>query len=145
MQTFIMNNFLFIFIGVSIFFVVILVMTKINNAKKRNELEKNQNLVKITFDEDAFLVRPIDSGYTPGFTIYDVNNSKPTIADHTLFVNAGENIIGISYCAFSKGLTNDSYTSYDKINIKINAKLGYEYQISFNYSEKKYDIKEINK
>lgn len=145
METFIMKNFLFIFIGITTIFVVILLSIKINNRKKRKELEKNQNLIKVAFNEDAFLLRSVKSDYTPGFTIYDVNRNKPNLVDHTLFLNSGENVITISYCAFSKGIINDSYVSFGKTTIKIKAKPNYEYQISFNLLEKKYDIKEIKK
>ena len=145
MESFIQNNLLYVFLGVTVFSLVILFAVKINSVKKRKELECNTNLVKVTFNEAANLARPIDTGGVPGFTIYTVNNNKPSFVDHTLFLNPGKNIIAIGFCHLNVGLTSNTYTTYEKTNIEIDTKLGFSYEISFNLMEKKYDISETKK
>lgn len=138
METFIQNNFLYIFCAVTGIFLVIFIIAKMNSSKNRKILEENSDLIKVTFDEPVYLSRPIDLSGIAGFTVYSVNNAVPNLVDNVLFIEPRKNIINLSYCHEVGG--RKSFVTYEKSKIGINAKLGYQYNISFNLIEKKYDI-----
>ncbi|MGF6906493.1 hypothetical protein [Fusobacterium sp. PH5-44] len=124
---------------------VAFVIVKIIESYKRRKLEKDDSLIKVTFNENIHLAPTDDNLLTDGLLVYQVNDATPILADNTLFIKYGLNNIILRYCEQELGLFKNKFALYDPIIITIDAKYDKEYKVTFNIAENSYRVREIEK
>ena len=88
-QIFVDNPSLFImlFVGVLLLFLIVFIVIKVSQGKKKSQLRSQGNMAELVFDET---IHPASKFVTDlqfmGYKIYSVNGSEPTVTGKSIFV-----------------------------------------------------------
>jgi hypothetical protein len=134
--------FIGIFVGITLFVLILLIVSSaVRRAKKKNLLKGNENLVEIIFDETVMRPNPMGSSMqAPGYTLYTVNGDKPEIFGRSIIVPKGNVTIDFEYAFQTVG--NNFATSFGRDMFEFTAEAGKKYKMAYNYLEKKMEYKE---
>jgi hypothetical protein len=136
------NLFIGVFVGVLALFLVVYIMIKVANGKKKKEMRLQQ--AELAFDAT---VRPASKFVTDmqfsGYKIYSVNGKEPTVVGKSVFAPEGTCVVELEYIDTDYATHHRSMTTlYGKQTLELTLRLGVQHKISFDEQRRTFKVTE---
>lgn len=128
------NLFIMLFAGVLVMFLIVFIVIKVSQGKKKSQLRGQGNMAELVFDQT---IRPVSQFVTDlqfmGYKVYSVNGIEPFITGKSIFVPAGSCAIELEYIDTDYATRRRSMTTlYGKERLTLKLQASKQYDISFN-------------
>ena len=146
---FLQDNFLYIFIGIAVVWVLIFIVIKVLSVKKkRNFKAANKDVAELTFDGTVELEKAIDKWYF-GFVVYGVDGKKPNLINKCLFLTPGAHTLDVDYFVVKTGASwntknRTTHISQGRREFPIAVETGGKYLLKYNLLAEQFELDRIN-